>query len=73
MRMKKNYSLCKDKYYFTVKASPTNITISRSEKSAAVDAFMRYYRVGKEIEWLGKWDGKKFQENTAPSLEQVAN
>ncbi len=71
MKLKKNYSLGKDKYYFTVKSTPTNITIYRKSKQAAVDAYQRYVQVGKECEWLGKWDGKKFVE-AAPPRASVA-
>ncbi len=58
----------KDKYYFTIKAMPNNITIYRSDKSAAIDAFLKYKSLGKECEWLGKWDGKKFTESSEPAL-----
>ncbi len=57
----------KGKYYFTIKSNPNNITIFRNSKRSAVDAFMKYYRLGKEVEWLGKWDGKKFIENSPPA------
>lgn len=57
----------KDKYYFTIKSVPNNITIFRKTKEAAMTAFRKYERAGKEIEWLGKWDGKKFVENAMPA------
>jgi len=28
-----------------------------------------YKKVGKDAEWLGCWDGKRFQESTAPNLK----
>ncbi len=68
MRWKKNYTMGKGKYYFTIKSTPNNITIFRKTKQAAVDAFMTYKRLGKEVEWLGKWDGKKFTESSEPAL-----
>lgn len=67
MKFSKNFSPGKGKYYFTIKSVPNNITISRKNKDAAASAFRRYLKAGKEIEWLGKWDGKKFTENTPPS------
>ena len=68
MRMKKNYAMGEGKYYYTIKSTPNNITIFRKNKKAALDAFMTYKRLGKEIEWLGKWDGKKFTEIAPPVL-----
>jgi hypothetical protein len=64
---KKNFSPGKGKYYFTIKSLPNNITIYRKDKAAAASAYKRYQRAGKEIEWLGKWDGKKFTESSPPS------
>ncbi len=66
MRWKKKFAMGKGKYYFTIKANPNNITIFRNTKRAATEAFMKYHRLGKEIEWLGKWDGKKFTESSPP-------
>lgn len=67
MRFSKNFSPGKGKYYFTIKSIPNNITIYRKNKSAAASAFRRYQKAGKEVEWLGKWDGKKFIENAVPA------
>ncbi|NRB61858.1 MAG: hypothetical protein HRU40_02305 [Saprospiraceae bacterium] len=67
MRSKKNFTMGKGKYYFTIKSTPNNITMFRQSKQAAVDTYMRYRRLGKEVEWLGKWDGKKFTESSVPS------
>lgn len=69
MRRKKNYVLRKDAYYFTVKTSPRDITIFRQTKEAATEAFSRYHSVGKKLEWLGKWTGKKFEEATTPVFQ----
>lgn len=68
MRSKKNFTMGKDKYYFTIKSTPNNITMYRKSKQAATDAFTRYKRLGKEVEWLGKWDGKKFTESSTPAV-----
>ena len=67
MKFSKNFSPGKGKYYFTIKSVPNNITISRKNKDAAASAFRRYLKAGKEIEWLGKWDGKKFTESNPPN------
>jgi len=67
MRFSKNFSPGKGKYYFTIKSIPNNITIYRKNKDAAASAFRRYKKAGKEVEWLGKWDGKKFTENSPPA------
>lgn len=67
MRLRKNFSMGKDKYYFTIKSVPNNITIYRKSKEAAMAAYRKYEKAGKEIEWLGKWDGKKFVESNTPA------
>ncbi len=63
---KKNFTMGKDKWYFTIKSIPNNITIYRKTKESAARAFVQYQKAGKEVEWLGKWDGKKFTENNPP-------
>ena len=71
MRMRKKYAMGKDKYYFTIKSVPNNITIFRKTREAAVTAFKKYKRAGKEIEWLGKWNGKEFTESSMPAAASV--
>ena len=66
MRYKKGFNYAKSTYYFTVKAIPNNITIYRKTKEAAVDAYQKYVSLGKDIEWLGKWNGKQFVEANPP-------
>lgn len=66
MRYSKNFSFGRGKYYFTIKGTPNNITIHRKSLEAASDAFLSYLKQGKECEWLGQWDGKKFIENSPP-------
>ena len=68
--MRKHYSLGKGKYYFNVKSGQTNITIHRVSKDEAVDSFLRYKKNGRDVEWLGKWGGKKFSEATTPTAEK---
>ena len=44
------------------------ITISRSSKEKAMDAYQQYQRIGKNGEWLGCWNGEEFEEATVPEL-----
>lgn len=46
-----------DKYYFEV----NNIAIYRDSEDMARKAFEEYEKVGKNANWLGLWNGKKFQ------------
>jgi len=68
MASKKNFAMGKGKYYFTIKSSPNNITIFRDTVKAAADTYHKYILLGKECEWLGEWDGKKFPKNSTPPL-----
>ncbi len=67
MRSSKNFSYSKGKYYFTVKGTPNNITIHRKSLESASDAYLLYLKQGKDCEWLGQWDGKRFVENVPPA------
>lgn len=69
---KKSFAMGKGVYYFKVKTGPSKITIKRIKKKDAAEAYYSYIKIGKEVEWLGKWDGKKFQESEVPKEEQVA-
>lgn len=62
----------KGNWYFTIKSIPNNITIYRKSKEAAAETYKKYQRAGKEVEWLGKWDGKKFIENAPPVKASAA-
>jgi len=68
MRRKKSYAFKTDAYYFTVKSSPRDITMHRSTKDDAASTFKYYLSLGKKVEWLGKWSGKKFEETTTPTV-----
>jgi hypothetical protein len=68
MASRKNYTMGVGNYYFTIKSLPNNITIYRKTREAAEHAYLSYLRVGKDCEWLGKWDGKKFHESTPPKM-----
>lgn len=63
MARKKKYSIASGKYFFNIKMGHNNtIMISRKTEEEAKYAFSNYVNQKKEIEWLGKWDGKKFIE-----------
>lgn len=62
-RRTKGFEFSKGIFYFTIKGGQRNITIHRKDKRAALKFFRLYKSVGKEIEWLGKWDGGKFIES----------
>lgn len=68
MRRKKDYTMGEGNYYFNVKSGQQMITIFRKEKNAAVKAFKNYIKVGKDVEWLGCWDGKNFKETGQPAI-----
>ena len=70
MRRKKSYAYKQDVYYFTVKSSPRDITMFRDTKEAASNTFKYYLSVGKKMEWLGRWNGKKFEESTTPNTRE---
>jgi len=54
MARNKNYKT--DKFYFEV----NNIAIYRDEEVIAKKAYEEYTKVGKNANWLGQWNGKKF-------------
>lgn len=55
-------------YYFNIRnGGQSSITIKRMKKNDAVNRYLSYKNLGKEVEWLGKWDGKKFTETSTPS------
>ncbi len=68
MRSSKKFDYQKGKYYFNVKSGiGSPITINRTSKEEAVEAFSRYLRANKDCEWLGQWEGKNF---TATDFEK---
>jgi len=69
MAANKKFTMGKGKYYFNVKTGQFNITISRENKKDAERVFQSYLKVGKRVEWLGKWTGKKFADDKAPATE----
>lgn len=71
MKQRKSFTYAKGKYYFVIKSIPNDIRISRLTHHEAAEAFLKYKAVNKKIEWLGKWAGKKWEENTEPTLEML--
>ena len=66
MRRRNSFEYGEGKYYFMIKSYPNNITIHRKDKEKAISAFRNYREAGKDIEWLGKWNGKIFIESNIP-------
>lgn len=63
MARNKHFTKAVGKYYFSIKMGHNNtILISRKTEEEAKYAYGNYVNQKKEIEWLGKWDGKKFIE-----------
>ncbi len=67
MRSRKKFDYAEGKYYFTIKTTPNNITMFRTTKEAASEAYQKYNSLGKTVEWQGRWSGKKFSETTPPT------
>jgi hypothetical protein len=67
MSSRKGFTMGEGKYYLTIKSTPNNITLFRKNKKSAINTFTKYKELGKEVEWLGKWDGKKFTEDSLPA------
>ena len=65
---KKKFDYGQGIFYFNIRTGgQSSITIKRTKKREAVDSFHSYKGLGKEVEWLGKWDGKKFIESGMPA------
>ncbi len=58
MRRKQSYTYRKDVYYFSI----NKITMFRKTKELAHVVFKQYAKLGKKVEWMGTWNGKKFEE-----------
>jgi len=61
-RRRKGFDYAKGVFYFQIKTTPYNITISRKEEDKARNRFAHYQSVGKTAEWLGMWNGKDFEK-----------
>lgn len=68
MRRKKDFTKGVGTYYFNVGSSGGSITISRNNKAEASFAFKNYKKQNKDCEWLGKWNGKDFDDSKSPEV-----
>lgn len=66
MAAKKKFTKGEGKYYFNVRTGQFSITINRDSKKAAERSFLSYKKAGKDCEWLGKWNGDDYEEDTPP-------
>lgn len=69
-RSTKRFEFGEGIYYFEIKKGfNNNITIKRTNREKALEAYSMYLRTQKDnCSWLGKWDGKKFIENDVEEL-----
>ena len=69
-RSTKRFSYGEGVYYFNInKGYNNNITLKRMSLDKALDAYQRYSRThGSNVEWLGKWNGKNWDENNIEEL-----
>jgi len=65
--VKKHFTLGIGKFYFNIRTGQQNITICRTDKKDAAYAYLSYVELGKDVEWLGRWEGKKFSETSSPN------
>ena len=70
---RRNYTMGIGKYYFQIKSGQQNIIMNRDTKQAAVDAYLKYKKIGKNAEWLGRWEGKKYSDKGTPSATTKTN
>ena len=68
MAANKKFEMGEGKYYFNVRTGQFSITIHRKKKKDALRTFKSYLKLGKDCEWLGKWNGKKFVDSGQPEL-----
>ena len=69
-RKSKGFDYADGIYYFTIKSTPNNITIHRTNKADAAQSYIQYCKLGKNVEWHGRREGKKFVDSTPPSTKE---
>ena len=70
--MAKKFDYGQGIYYFNIRNGGHNsITIKRKNKDEAINRYLSYKSLGKDCEWLGKWEGKKFVETSQPQLKSA--
>lgn len=68
-RSTKKFEFGKGIYYIEInKGYQSSITIKRTSKDKALEAFRSYSKNQQKVTWLGKWDGKKFIEDNYEKL-----
>ena len=68
-RSTKKFEFGKDIYYFEInKGYQSSITIKRTTKEKALEAYRSYSKNQQKVLWLGKWDGKKFIDDNYEKL-----
>jgi len=53
-----------ERYYLKLKTQDSSTKITRSTKAAAKAAYQYYLHQGREVMWLGKWNGQSFEDTT---------
>ncbi len=73
-RSLKKFDFGKGIYYFNInKGQNSNITIKRTDKDKAIEAYKSYVRSYQDkVEWLGKWDGSKFVESEIEKFDKAS-
>ena len=69
--MKKKFTMGVGKYYFNINSGNSSILIHREKKRDAVLQYHSYKKIGKDCEWLGRWEGKKFVDTGQPQLKSA--
>lgn len=54
-----------------IKSIPNDIRLFRLDKGQAVEAYLKYKAVKKKIEWLGFYNGKKFEDKSEPTAADL--
>ena len=53
-----------ERYYLKIMTPNSSTTITRSTKASAMIAYQYYHDQGREVIWLGKWNGQTFEDTT---------
>jgi hypothetical protein len=67
-KLKLKFPLGKGNYYFRIQSGLQKILIHRKKKEEAIRKVLQYQTLGKNCEWLGRWDGKEFTESNLSEL-----
>lgn len=53
-----------ERYYLKIMTPSSSTQIARSTKASAKIAYQHYLQQGREVIWLGKWNGQAFEDTT---------